>query len=325
MPQVRQRLDYQHERAPQRGIPVSLALTIREGALIRLATIDLLRSGYPDDPDQQIALGHRLANEIERIVPRVAQLAARLRHGDVCSFVIRGLPAEERLTPVISLSLSLLIGEVFSYLEQGGGKLVMPIVVKENSPRNTNTSREEFGPHTDDAYVPADYRVTWITLCGIRNPPNTLTGYAAIETAAARMPTNLLKILHEKRFQVRAPLSFNLGDDVWSPPTAILTYAADGALNIAWPSYATRALRCDDAEATRALVALEHLVKEEMFEVALMPGTFFAFSNLAGPHMRTKLGSGDRLVFRSYVRPDLEALRRKTGLVGHVFPLTKLI
>jgi hypothetical protein len=45
---------------------------------------------------------------------------------------------------------------------------------------NTNTTRDEFEYHSDDAIMPESLRATWLALYGVRNPPRTLMGYVPI-------------------------------------------------------------------------------------------------------------------------------------------------
>jgi hypothetical protein len=286
----------------------------------------MLQSWSPADAKQQVAHATELARAIEAAVPRLAQLLIRLRYEeDVEAVIVYGLPSEEDVVPLVALALSCMFGVPFNYREQLGGALAMRIEPKVGSAQNTNTTRDEFAAHTDDAAMPPELRVTWITLYGVRNPPHTLTGYASIRAALAGLPPQDGKPLWKPNYLIRMPLSFNLGDDIWSHARPLLSLDEQSLVSVAWPTYATRLADPGDADAAKALDQLRQFVDANMVFVSVSPGTFFAFNNARGLHMRTPIGPGERLVFRTYVRSDLDTLRRKSGIDGYVFPLASLL
>lgn len=306
--------------------PLRLTLTLLEQATLARLARDAVRRWPANDPEGQVALATELATLIESTMPRLARFLIRLRYEEQTEAVIvHGLPAQESVAPLISLTLSCMFGVPFNYREQLGGELAMRIEPKAGSAPNTNTTRDEFAPHTDDAAMAPELRVTWITLYGVRNPPHTLTGYAPIRAALAGLTLADLEPLWQLNYLIRMPLSFNLGADVWSGPRAVLSLDELSLVNVAWPTYATRLVDPTNIDAAMALQRLHDRVLANMVFVPLMPGTFFAFNNARGLHMRTPIGPGQRLVLRTYVRPDLDELRRKSGLNGHVFPLSSLI
>ena len=122
------------------------------------------------------------------------------------------------------------------------------------------------------------------------------------------------------------PLSFNLGDDIWSHARPLLSLDEQSLVSVAWPTYATRLADPGDADAAKALDQLRQFVDANMVFVSVSPGTFFAFNNARGLHMRTPIDEGSSVsVFRTYVRSDLDTLRRKSGIDGYVFLLASLL
>jgi len=305
----------------------TLALTFAEQAAVRAAArIILKQEGFPTDPTLQVVRAAKLSQRIESLVPRLPQLLIRLRYEEeVEAVVVQGLPAEKELVSVIALALSCMFGLPFNYQEQLGGALAMPLKPKGGSAANTNTTRDEFQWHSDDAIMGPELRVTWITLYGVHNPPHTLTGYASIRAALNDMPADEAAPLWSPRYRVRVPLSFNRGDDLWSEPRPILTLDENTMISVAWPTYATRLVDPDDREASHALNTLIKCVARQGIYRPIAPGVFFAFNNSRGLHMRTPIGPGRRLVIRTYVRPNLDALRSKSGQPGFVFPLNTLL
>jgi Domain of unknown function (DUF4158) len=245
----------------------SLVLDERRWASSRAACyaeLGLTDQSFPTDSALQVALAAELAAVIEGLVPRLAQHLIRLRYEeDVEAVVVRGLPAEEELVPAVALALSCLFGLPFNYQSQLNGALAMRLVPSDDSAPNTNTTRDEFEWHSDDAYMAAALRVTWITLYGVRNPPQTLTGYASIRAALAGMAADEVALLWAPRYRVRAPTSFKLGKERWSEPRPILTLDEEAIINIAWPTYATRLADPGDGAAAHALSALKKQVARQ--------------------------------------------------------------
>lgn len=239
--------------------------------------------------------------------------------------MVHNLPTAEAVAPPVHLATSAFVGPVFNYVEQNGGALEMRLEPRSGSAANTNTTPDEFALHTDDAAMPEDMLVWWISLYGVRNPRGTFTGYAPVEAALSRIAVAHGNVLRSPRFQVRMPLSFNLGDNIWTEARPILGADEHGRTTIAWPSYATRAADPRDVEADEALAALEDAMEREVVYTALQPGTLLCFSNRHGAHKRTTIGTGERLILRNYIRPDLDAMRAKAGHNGHVFSLRSLL
>lgn len=103
-----------------------------------------------------------------------------------------------------------IMGKPFNYDTQNGGALVMELKPVKGSVGNTNSTREDFAFHTDDAAIPRDARVEWLQLYGIVNPPNTMTGFAPTMDALNDLKASgtvdaLVKALGEPRFRVRFP------------------------------------------------------------------------------------------------------------------------
>jgi hypothetical protein len=304
-------------------------LTRNQSETVRRSARELqLQAGrFPDAAEQQVVLATELSARLETLAPELASLLAAMRYESRFeAVVVHGLPVQEDVAPIIQLALTLQVGEPFNYAEQLGGALAMRLEPKPGSAANTNSTRDEFSKHSDDAAMPEDLRVTWISLYGVENPHGTLTGYAPILQALEHLPIEALNPLFSPRWQVRFPLSFGFGQEVWSEPRSLLGQDERGRVTIGWPSYATRPLHADDVEALQALAELDQALDREMSFVAVSPGTMLLFSNSHGVHMRTPIAEGQRrLILRNYIRPDLDALRAKAGHGGYIFSLRALL
>jgi hypothetical protein len=306
----------------------TMSITLRERNRIKRAAAELLKraGGFPPTPEGQVALAAELAEAIEDHCPRLAQALSRIRFEPGCDYlVVHNLPSAEAVAPLVHLATSAFVGHVFNFSSQNGGALAMRLEPRADSEANTNTTADEFALHTDDAAMPEEMRVSWISLYGVRNPRGTYTGYAPVEAALSRIDLAYWNTLRSPSFEVRMPRSFKLGDDIWTEPRAILGVDEHGCTTIAWPSYATRVADPRDVEAAEALAALKDAMEREVVWTALQPGTMLVFSNAHGAHKRTAIGAGERLILRNYIRPDLSAMRAKAGHAGHVFSLHTLL
>jgi len=292
-----------------------------------LGNMQALTGGcFPDDiPRQQLLVDIVACGPLKAAAPSLARILEQAEAGEYDCVYITGLPKNKQIAPLLTAVLARMLGHLFNYKSQNGGKFVMEIVPDDNSKDNTNTTRGEFDWHSDDAWVPREFRVEWICLLGVVNPPGTNTVYVPIQPVVAQLTQATREWLFSASASVRAPLSFGLGGDVWSGSRSILTQVADGAVEIAWPSYATRPVDPDDSTAVDALRELAEAVDRHSYSVAVDPGCFFALNNLRGLHKRTPIGPGDRLLYRVYARESLDRMRDATGEDGPIFDVTKLI
>ncbi|MEP4990026.1 MAG: hypothetical protein ABJV68_20390, partial [Paracoccaceae bacterium] len=214
----------------------------------------------------------------------------------------------------------------FNYDVQNGGALVMELKPVEGSVGNTNSTREDFAFHTDDAAIPRDARVEWLQLYGIVNPPNTMTGFAPTLDALNDLKTSgtvdaLIKALGEPRFRVRFPVSFGFEKEVWSDPCPVIEIGKDGDIETRFPSYAIKPVRDDDFVAHAAIAVFLAALERQVINVPLDAGCFLAFNNNRGAHKRGTIGEGDRLVLRTYATQCLDMLQAVTGEDGPIFPV----
>jgi hypothetical protein len=263
----------------------------------------------------------KIVNDVPRLAEHLALLAAEQSE----TVVIYNLPTDEALAEILVLALSWAVGTPFSYLQQLRGAMSMRIEPGgDDAPANSNVTRHSFGWHTDDAGLEVEYRTKIIGLYGVYNP-GSLTAYSPITPAFDKVEKLWQSILMQPRFSVRYPLSFNLGDNIWSEPRAIIGVNRNNHLTVAWPTYATKAADPKDFEAENALKRLLAFIPENMLAVPINEGVFLAFDNMRGLHSRGAIGTSRRLLFRTYVRPDVKALQAATGSRGPVFDLLKLV
>jgi hypothetical protein len=302
--------------------------TRERDALSHLAssTLDMTGGEFPQDVRGQQLIGELVSHSLlAAAAPGVASILADAKSEQLDCVLITGLPSDKRAAPFLVTVLGSSLGKLFNYKSQNGGELLMKLAPTDDSPDNTNTTRSDFDWHSDDAWVRSDCRVAWICLQGVINPPDTRTAYAPIQTVVPRLSMPARDWLFSTSASVRAPLSFGLGDDVWSGPRAILKRVGQQRVEIAWPKYATRPIDPVDQVAARALTELAEAIESNAFSAAIDPGCFFALNNLRGVHKRTPIGPGDRLVYRVYARDSLDPLREATGEDGPIFDLTKMM
>jgi hypothetical protein len=237
--------------------------------------------------------------------------------------VIFGLPVDPEIAEVVHIALSLKFGLPFNYKEQNGGDIVMKLIPQKTSAANTNSTTGEFGFHSDDALVDPDIRTKLIALYGVINPPHAWTYYAPLNPVWKNLPSEVINILCAPRFQVRMPISFGRGDDIWSEPRPVFFVRGNAERCIAMATYAVRVANQNDKEAKAALDRIIMAFNQCQNAISLDPGVFLIFDNDRGLHKRTAL-LGDRLVLRTYIRPDLNVLRSRSNTTGFIFSLDEL-
>lgn len=292
--------------------------------LTAFSYLALAGRGWPRDPINQLNIAAGFRPVVAAIAPELADLADQLANGEIDAAYITNLPQGKDEMSLFQLAFTMIVGEPFNYTTQNGGQLVMELRPVANAGPNTNATTDDFEIHTDDAAMPRDARTEFIMLGGIVNPPGTLTGYASTIEALANTASTIIEVLRQKRFQVRFPISFGLGDDTWSEPMAILS-GEDDETELRFPSYATRPADPADAEASVAIEALKAALNAAVHDFAVDPGAFLVFNNARGAHRRGPIRNGERLVLRTYAARSLDLLRRRTGIEGPIFPVNPFI
>ncbi|HBF28456.1 TauD/TfdA family dioxygenase [Rhizobium sp.] len=290
-------------------------------ALLHLA---LSERGWPIDTANQLHLAAGFIPTLTVSTPALVNIAKQLLAGAIDAVYISNLPEGKDKIALFQLAFTHLIGKPFNYASQNDGMLVMELRPAANAGANTNATTTDFEIHTDDAAMPRDARTEFIVLGGVVNPPGTLTGYASTIDAIADMTEHDLYVLGQKRFQVRFPTSFGLGDNNWSPPISLLTGSGDNT-ELRFPSYATRAIDPEDTEAATAIVALKAALNRNVVDFPVDPGTMLVFNNTRGAHRRGAIGEGDRLVLRTYAARSFSLLRQRSGVDGPIFPINPFI
>ena len=279
-----------------------------------------------DNKSAQSNIGLAFVPELKIAIPRVARALECACAGDLDAVYVHGLPTTVAQARIILLAMTHILGQPFNYDAQNGGALVMELKPVEGSVGNTNSTREDFALHTDDAAMPRDARTEFINLYGIKNPPNTLTGFAPTMDALKELNASatvgaLVKALSEPRFRVRFPVSFGFDKEVWSEPCPILEISEDGDIETRFTSYAVKPVHDDDFVAHGAIAVFLAAMERHVVNVPLDAGCFLSFNNSHGAHKRGKIGEGERLVLRTYSARSLDLLREVTGKDGPIFPV----
>lgn len=243
---------------------------------------------------------------------------------------IDGLPTFDNTTPelanakIISLMLALVMGEPFQYKQQNNGELVAsikPIEGLEQS--NSNAGKIHFGWHSDDSFLLSKFRTKWIQLTGFYNPDRVLTNIALIDEIIQNLSKESLNTLMLKKYKVKIPTSFKLGD-MWSDDRPLIIMNANNQFEISVPMYHVAPSTLTDELATRALQDLSNAIEQSKRSYCIEPGTALIFNNDRLLHARDEIKT-DRLLHRIYIKPNLEDLILATGSNNRIFDLQKLI
>jgi hypothetical protein len=284
------------------------------------------RFGAPVTADEQVREAALLAEAVDRIEPAIAPfLRLHMAPWAIGAAMVTNMPMERTVAAMMSLAIPILLGHLpFNYKTQNGGDLVMTLEPKEGAPKNTNATAGDFDYHNDDVFLPSETRVRWLGLYGVQNPPYALTAYVPIAAVWDIMDHHTVSVLCQPRFSVRMPPSFELGDDIWSGPRPIFYLRGDGERCVAIPTYAVRAIDAQDIDAANAIKRLRVMLDNFAGWAALEPGNYLMLDNDRGLHKRTRI-KGDRLIYRTYSRSNLNYLRKISGNNGYTFDLKKII
>jgi hypothetical protein len=282
------------------------------------------RRGAPGNDIERLLHADFVAEEIRECAPAAVALVEELRrpHGPEAIALHMGTGSlDEHTAEILALAICGAVGlEPFQYSQQNEGKLVARVRPMASAPANTNATADNFGDHSDDQTVPIEYRAEYISLLGVRNDGNTATAYTPVSAWISELTAAELNCLTDPdRYLKRWPLSFGFGER-WSNSGPILHLNCRQEPCIALASYGVKPASDKDAEAKATLDQVIRLIGARRCYVTVAPGTVLIFNNLRGTHCRDAI-AGNRLVLRTYWRPELSALRSTTGQNGHVFDL----
>lgn len=282
--------------------------------------------------EEQLILSKLFGHKIFSAIPSISKALEKLAKRDkACAVFIEGLPEmtgypeQVHLGEFLSLVFASILGEPFQYLQQNDSKLVAHIYPKEGfESTQSGFSRDNFGWHTDDRFFQAEFRTEWIQLFGIYNPQGAETIISPISEIITRLPDKVLSVLMQKRFEVKMPTSFGFKSSIWSEPLSLIWMNEGQLYEVGIPTYNVRPAHLEDQEASDALALFFNIIDQCKQSFTITSGSMLIFNNNRLLHGRTAI-KGDRLILRTYIRPDLTALRKQTYSTGHIFDARMLL
>ena len=173
----------------------------------------------------KLALARALGQELEALAPefvaRYRQL--RSRPGIDAIFVdnlptFRNEPEELAGAKVWAMSLAVLLGEPFQYLQQNGGEIAAEVTpTSDLEDTSSSGGKINLGWHSDDCFLRPRFRTKWIQLLGFHNPDRILTSIALVDEILGGLSRETLAQLLQRKYEVKLPASFRLGE-AWSEP-----------------------------------------------------------------------------------------------------------
>ena len=291
---------------------------------------DILKYGAPHSLEEQLAVASVLTGWLKAHVPEfVAGVESLRRTGGPAAVVLRGLPITDARTGELwSLALSLLTGAPFQYLQQpDGGKLVAELTPKPGyeTIKNTGQSRQEFVPHTDFSVFAPDASPAWLQLVGVHNDAQAWTSYTPIEPFVPELDERELRKLQTSAFLFQAPTSFSSRVTLVSKPLPIL-WRDENVWQVSLPTHWVKPADEKDDVAQAALDSIIAKINSGRWtrRMVIGPGEVLIFANHRGLHARGTV-DGNRLVLRTYITRNLDALRSRTGNTGHILDGFKLL
>jgi L-asparagine oxygenase len=208
-------------------------------------------------------------------------------------------------------------GEILSYLNEKFGAPIQEVAPIRGMERiQSNAGRVRFGFHSDNAFLPREFRQKGILLYGLRNQDAAtlvLTAGQIMEAAPADLAASLAKPI----FRHACPASFSFsGAPAVSAPCPILWR---DELGLARVSAASSSIEPLTPEAAEALNCFRELVMAlEPARVVVRPGTALLFKDDRVLHGRDSF-AGSRWLQRAYFTDSLDPLRKATRSDAQAF------
>ncbi|MGW4377978.1 TauD/TfdA family dioxygenase [Streptomyces albidoflavus] len=282
------------------------------------------------DDDHWVAAARRLSGDLP---PR---LRARLRRftwdaGTDAMLLVRNLPVDPAATPATpsvpgsvqrtatvpaaaAVLVGMAMGEVVAFDKEKSGALVQDVVpVPGMEAFQGNAGSVKLNMHTENAFHPL--RPDLVGLMCLRNDHANVAKLrvASVRRIVPLLPEAERAVLHEPRFTIAAPASFDMPPGSEQPRGLLTGSVDDPDLTVDFSS--TTAL---DDEAAAALGLLEKAVERAYRELLLAPGDLAFVDNRMALHGRSafepRYDGADRWLQRVFVHIDH---RRSRALRPH--------
>jgi hypothetical protein len=200
--------------------------------------------------------------------------------------------------------------EILSYVNEKEGVPIHEVTpIRGLEKVQSNAGRAPFGYHSDNAFLPPQFRQEGLVLFGLCNQ-ETATLVLSAEQIAEAAPARLIAALARPAFRHACPLSYQLPERIMSEARPILWRDDLGRMHV---TAASSTIEPADEEARRALEEFRALLASlEPLRMVIGPGTALLLKDDRVLHGRDAV-SGPRWLQRAYFRESLSALRAATG------------
>jgi L-asparagine oxygenase len=201
-------------------------------------------------------------------------------------------------------------GEILSYVNEKDGAPIQEVAPIPGMERiQSNSGRVRFGFHSDNAFLPRQFRQSGILLYGLRNQEAATLVLTADQIMKAA-PADLAASLARPIFRHACPASFSFADTpAVSAPCPILWRDELGLVRV---SAASSSIEPLTPEATEALTRFREIVMSlEPARVVVRAGTALLFKDDRVLHGRDSF-AGPRWLQRAYFTDSLDPMRNVT-------------
>jgi L-asparagine oxygenase len=198
-------------------------------------------------------------------------------------------------------------GEILSYVNEKSGAPIHEVTpVPGLEQTQSNSGRVRFGFHSDNAFLPRQFRQRGILLYGLRNR-DTATLVLTADQILEAAPPDLARALAQPIFRHACPASFSLaGAPAASQPGPILWRDELGLARVSVASSSIEPVNPQAADALRRFRAL--LDRLNPIRVVVAPGAALLFKDDRVLHGRDTF-SGPRWLQRAYFTDSLQPIR----------------
>ena len=283
--------------------------------------VHLLKKHNANHPIEFLKTARRLC---PILFPKLQHKLNQLKFKTEDLILIQNLPdfKDEKSTQALAILIASMLGFPHQFKQQNYGEIAAKIT-PEPGLENTNSSsgRMKFGWHTDDSFLDETFRTDFLLLAGYHNPLNVRTFVSSLEAIQKTMEQDIFFELLKPQFNIGLPSSFRLNSNATLKESPIVWYDGSRKLNIAFSEYNVKA---SSDKAKHALKSLIEATEHNTTSFNLQSGNMLIFRNNRVLHARGQI-SGERTIFRVYIKESLKQLRNLPDSQGFIFDLEKIM
>ena len=253
-------------------------------------------------------------------------LMEKAKKGKIDVIYVTGLPTSCHLFTLIVLALSYKLGYPISFNQSKGYSLVHLKQFKDTGSRSSD--KLLYGVkniYSLYAEMPKECRPEWKCYFGIRNPTGYELQYAPILEAFDKLSIKSRYALATQKISFPVPRMPGHKKDHYISHGPILDISVNGDIEVTLPRSMSHIHSIESFGLTAPLNELRSIISKRVKRFSLKPGSFLAFNNLRGLHVKNHKLADDLVMLQTSVIQSLQTLQFISKETGPVFDPHKII